>query len=173
MGSQSSLGSSGALKPTEVPSERDPFVSNTAASHPECRGAQTKTPLSFQNLEAALPPGMLQAADPVACEVRLMPELATISAIPAGSGRSAWRDREIWMQSEPRRPKTILVVCMRPRGEEGAKGRDSFMRTVRTCMSTQSLFPPVRRDRAAVTVEAKVKVSAIDSGQKKKKRACP
>ena len=40
--------------------------------------------------------------------VLYMPESATIGSIPAGSGRSAWRDREVWMQSEPRRPQIIL-----------------------------------------------------------------
>ena len=51
---------------------------------------------------------------------------------PAACGRSAWRDREIWMQSEPRRPQIIhgdtppkakqREECphTRPRGEECA-----------------------------------------------------
>ena len=33
------------------------------------------------------------------------------------------------MQSEPRRPDGVLNVRWRARGEEGAKDRDSFMRT--------------------------------------------
>jgi len=37
-----------------------------------------------------------------------MPELAAIGSIPAANGRSAWRDREVWMHSEPRRPQIIL-----------------------------------------------------------------
>ena len=40
-------------------------------SHPHHREAQIKITLSFQNLEAALPLGMVQAADPVAREVLL------------------------------------------------------------------------------------------------------
>ena len=48
----------------------------------------------------------------------------------------------MWMQSEPRRPRDNTFVYRRPRGEEGAKDRDSFMgRTGRTCMSTLSLLP--------------------------------
>ena len=57
--------------------------------------------------------------------------------VPAACGRCAWRDREIWMQSEQGRPRTILGVCTRPPCEECAKGRDSFMRTGLACMSTQ------------------------------------
>jgi hypothetical protein len=69
-----------------------------------------------------------------------MPELATIGSIPAANGRSAWRDREVGMQSEPGWPRIILDVYPRPPGEEGAPDRDSFMRTGRTCMSTRSPF---------------------------------
>ncbi len=98
---------------------------------------------SFQNLEAALPPairaGRRSSSRP---SVLLMPESATIGSIPAANGRSAWRDREVWMPSEPGWPRIILVVYPRPPGEEGAKDRDSFMRTGRTCMSTPRLFPP-------------------------------
>jgi len=43
------------------------------------------------------------------------------------------------MQSEPGWPQIILHVYRRPPGEEGAKYRDSFMRTVRTCMSARRL----------------------------------
>ena len=59
------------------------------------------------------------------------------------------RSREIWivfrnyrktigMQSEQGRPRIVLAVHPRPPCEECAKGHDSFMRTVRTSMSTQS-----------------------------------
>ena len=58
-----------------------------------------------------------------------MPELATIGSIPAANGRSAWRDREVGMQSEPGWPRIILAVYPRPPGEEGAPDRDSSMRT--------------------------------------------
>jgi hypothetical protein len=34
--------------------------------------------------------------------------------VPAACGRSAWRDREIWMQSEPHRPRAVLAVRPRP-----------------------------------------------------------
>jgi len=54
----------------------------------------------IQNIEAALPLGMVQAADPVARRAPLIPESATIGSIPGADGQSAWRDREIWMQSE-------------------------------------------------------------------------
>ena len=50
------------------------------------------------------------------------------------------RSCEVGMQSEPGWPRIILDVYPRPPGEEGAPDRDSFMRTVRTCMSTRSLF---------------------------------
>jgi len=49
-----------------------------------------------------------------------------------GSGTdptSAWRDREVWMQSEPGLPRIILDVYPRLRGEEGANDRDSFTRS--------------------------------------------
>ena len=91
----------------EVPEGPDYLCFGGAMSLPDRGAAPIKSTLSFQTLEAALPPGMLQAADPVAREVLYMPELATISAIPAGSGRCALRDREVWMQSEPRRPQII------------------------------------------------------------------
>ncbi len=48
---------------------------------------------------------------------------------PAGCGRSAWRDREVGMQSEQGWPRIILAVYPRPPGEEGAPDRDSSMRT--------------------------------------------
>ena len=41
---------------------------------------------------------------------------------------------EIRMQSEPCLPRTILYVCPRQCGEEGAEDRDRFRRTGRTCM---------------------------------------
>jgi hypothetical protein len=41
-----------------------------------------KTTLFFQNLEAALPPGMVQVADPVARRAPLYPESATTGSIP-------------------------------------------------------------------------------------------
>jgi hypothetical protein len=110
-----------------------------------CREAQTKTILSFKNLEAALPPGIPAGRRSNSrSSVRYMPELATIGSIPAANGRSAWRDREVWMQSEPRRPDGVLNVRRRARGEEGAADRDSFMRTVPACMSARSLiFLPI------------------------------
>ena len=40
--------------------------------------APIKTTMSFRNLEAALPPGILQAADPVARKVLFIPELASL-----------------------------------------------------------------------------------------------
>ena len=92
-----------------------------ALSNLHCREAQTKTILSFQNLEAALPPGMPAGRRSNSrSSVRYMPELATIGSISAANGRPAWRDqgsffppwkkrsREVWMQSEPRRPQIIL-----------------------------------------------------------------
>ena len=110
-----------------------------------CREAQTKTILSFKNLEAALPPGIPAGRRSNSrSSVRYIPELATIGSIPAANGRSAWRDREVWMQSEPRRPDGVLNVRRRARGEEGAADRDSFMRTVPACMSARSLiFLPI------------------------------
>ena len=92
-----------------------------ALSIPHCREAQTKTTLSFQNLEAALPPGIPagrrsssrssvrsfpslpfyegEAPQAYACgggdasPINCMPELATIGSIPAANGRCAWRDQ--------------------------------------------------------------------------------
>ena len=126
-----------------------------ALSIPHCREARIKTTLSFQNLEAALPPGIPAGRRSSSrSSVLYMPELATIGSIPAANGRSAWRDREIWMQSEPCLPRIIhgdtppkakqREECPHTRlsGEEGAKYRDSFMRTGRTCMWTRSLFFP-------------------------------
>jgi len=126
------------------------FSCDSTTSHAHHRAAQTKTTLSFQNLEAALPLGIPAARRSNSrSSVRYVPELATIGSIPAGCGRSAWRDREVWMQSEPRRPRIILDVYPRPPGEEGAPDRDSFMRTGRTCMSTQETpFPSTSRTSA-------------------------
>ena len=104
-----------------------------ALSIPHHCAAHTKTTLSFQILEAALPPGIPAGRRSSSrSSVRLMPELATIGAIPAGSGRCAGgivrspsffgNDRKtmprivfpavgktIGMQSEPRRPQIILL----------------------------------------------------------------
>ena len=87
------------------------------------REAPIKTTLSFQNLEAALPLGILQAADPVAREVLFIPELATIGSIPGANGRSHVRNREMWMRCETCWPRTILCVC--PKAQVAADRRRS------------------------------------------------
>ena len=108
-------------------------------SIPHCREAQKKITLSFQNLEAALPPGLPAGRRSSSPYGPLIPELATIGSIPGGSGRSAWRDREISMQSEPRRPQIILsyigghVVKRAPNIAIPSCG------PALTCMSTLSL----------------------------------
>ena len=107
----------------------------STVSHPHHGAARTKTTLSFQNLEAALPPGIPAGRRSNSrSSVRYMPELATIGSIPAANGRCAWRDREVWMQSEPCCPRIILSYIRAACGEECAADRDSFMRTGRTCM---------------------------------------
>ena len=90
-----------------------------ALSIPCCREAHTKTTLSFQNLEAALPLGIPAGRRSNSrSSVLYLPELATIGSIPAANGRCAWRDREVWMQSEPCLPRIILAVYPRQCGEE-------------------------------------------------------
>ena len=49
--------------------------------------------------------------------------------LPGTEWVTAWRDREVWMQSEPRRPDGVLNVRRRARGEEGATDRDSSRRS--------------------------------------------
>jgi len=101
----------------------------SAMPDPHGRAAQIKTTLSFQNLEAALPLGILQAADPVAREVLFIPELATLVQFrgrmdgPHGGieDRFPRVGKTIGMQSEPCLPRTILCVCPRQCGEEGAR----------------------------------------------------
>jgi hypothetical protein len=48
---------------------------------------------------------------------------------------------EMWMPSEPCWPRIILQVYPRPRGEEGAADRDTFMRTVLTLHVDPKPYP--------------------------------
>jgi hypothetical protein len=136
----------------------------STVSHPHHRAAPIKTTLSFQNLEAALPAG-IPAGEPIQQPVRSANPgiglhwfnsggLWTVRmegsriVFPALEKRSC----EVWMQCEPYCPRIILgdtppkakqrEECPHIRaacGEEGAKYRDSSMRTGRACMSTPSL----------------------------------
>ncbi len=86
-----------------------------------------------------------------------MPESATIGSIPAANGRCAWRDREIWMQSEAGLTRIILAVYPRLSAEEGAKGHDFSMRTGLTCMST----PDTRNRVTPRSLDSKLPFSGI------------
>ena len=132
------------------------FLISSTTSLPHHREAKIETTLSFQNLRRPSRLRYRQAADPVAALAsrlfrfflfmrgwlrRLMPvEGATRAPIIAWTVRMEGsrivfsalgkNDRdEIRMQSEPCLPRTILCVCPRQCGEEGAEDRDSFMRT--------------------------------------------
>ena len=103
--------------------------------------APIKSTTSFQTLEAALPPGMVQVSRSSSAQASSIPRIGDHWANSGANGRSAWRDREIWMQSEQGWPRIVLTVHPRPPCEECAKGRDSFTRTVQASFPRTFAFP--------------------------------
>ena len=117
-----------------------------ALSIPQCRAAPIKITLSFQNLEAALPPGIPagrrsnsrssarsfpylpfhegEAPQAYACgggdasPINCMPELATIGSIPAACGRSAWRDQGSFFPPWKKRSREVWMPS-EPRRPDG------------------------------------------------------
>ena len=131
---------------TERRAGGEPFLFRTAASLAYCGEAPIKTTLSFQNLEAAVS----QAADPTARESSRCRNWRLLIQFRRRMDGAHGGIDEMGMQSEPCLPRTILYVCSRQCGEEGAADRDTFMRTVRTCTSTRSPIP--RQSKLDITL---------------------